>query len=99
MAITIELTDLLIRKIDLDYERNIVEVYYDRVDASGRTWDSGYAIFWAVMPPQTPIYDGETIVGYEPYPSSWFQLPETYFPLLLGLRDDADVALTAAFLT
>lgn len=31
-------------------------------------------------------------------PENWFQLPEEYFPTLIGLRDDADTALSAKFL-
>lgn len=101
MTKTIVLTDLFIKQINLDYVRNAVIVLYDMRSADGQTWISSEATFWAVMPPQTPIYggeDGQTIVGYEPYPASWFLLPAEYIPTLLGLRDDADDALTAALL-
>lgn len=51
------------------------------------------------MPPQVPIYDDQgELLGYEPYPEAWFQLPASYIPTLVGLRDDADSALTTRFL-
>ena len=96
---TIQLTDLVVRQMTLDYVGNCVNVFYDFTDSSGRVWDSGVAVFYAVMPPQVPIYnENNQIVGYEPYPDTWFQLPESYFPLLIGLKNDADAALSATFL-
>ena len=95
MTISITLTDLVVRQIILDYDLARVHVVYDRIDASGKKWDSGDAFFWAIMPEETQNIDGTTISN----PENWFQLSAEYFPLLIGLRDDADTALTAKFLT
>lgn len=94
MTVSITLTNLVIRQIILDYDLARVHVAYDRVDADGKKWDSGDAYFWAAMPEMANDMNGNPI----PLPENWFQLPEEYFPTLIGLRDDADNALTAKFL-
>lgn len=100
MAKTISLTELKISRVVIDYDQQAVTVLYSMIDAAGKGWISGEATFFVTMPPQTPIYgeDGITIVGYVPYPDTWFQLPSSYIPTLVQLRDDADTALTARFL-
>ena len=89
MTKTVTLTDLIVKKINLDYEQQCVTVHYVLVDASGHTWEDGVGIFWVTIP--TPPYG-------EPVPENWFQLPPSYLPTLVGLRTDADAALTAKFL-
>lgn len=98
MPTIITLTDLVINQIYLDYINNKVIVLYSLIDGNGKSWQNSEATFWATMPPQTPIYSGSSIIGYEPYPDSWFELPATYLPTLVGLQTDADAALTARFL-
>lgn len=94
MTVSITLTDLVIRQIILDYDLARVHVVYDRVDSNGKKWDSGDAYFWAVMPEMARDINGNLLE----IPANWFQLPAEYFPTLIGLRDDADNALTAKFL-
>ncbi|MBN2778650.1 MAG: hypothetical protein JXR36_13475 [Bacteroidales bacterium] len=94
MATLINLTDLLVNEINIKYDRQQVEVIYAKIDDFGKKWELGMAIFWVTLPEQIMQEDGTLA----PYPENWFQLPEVYFPLLIGLRDDADAALTAKFL-
>ncbi len=89
MTKTIELTDLVVKQINLDYSRQCVSVIYELVDAIGQGWGSGTGIFWVTIPQVPPG---------EPVPQNWFQLPPSYFPTLIQLKDDADQALTARFL-
>jgi hypothetical protein len=86
MTKIIELVDLVIRRIVVNYESNSVTVLYDLVDNNGKVWQTGEATFWVTMPE-----------GGASNPN-WFVLPPTYIPTLLGLKHDADTALTAAFL-
>jgi hypothetical protein len=89
MTKNIELTDLIVKRLDLDYDLQCVIAAYDMVDINGQIWESGTAYFWVQIPAVPPG---------EPVPENWFQLPASYFPTLLLLRDDADSALTARFL-
>lgn len=89
MTKTVQLTDLFIRQLNLDYEKECVIAIYDLKDDNGQIWESGTAYFWVTIPP-TPMD--------EPVPNNWFQLPSSYFPTLLQLQTDADTALTAQFL-
>jgi len=89
MTKTIELNDLIIKQINLDYVRQCVTVLYDMVDINGQVWESGDAFFWVTIPPTPPG---------EPVPDNWFQLPAVYFPTLVQLQTDADQALTNKFL-
>lgn len=100
MARTITLSDLRIDRIYINYEMQVVTVLFSLLDASSKVWVTNEATFFVTMPPQIPIYDvdGITIVGYEPYPDTWFQLPASYVSTLVGLRNDADTALTNRFL-
>lgn len=86
MTKTIELIDLVIDYIRVDYENERVFVAYKMVDSNGVKWEGGEAIFWLVIPDVDPI------------PDNWFQLPSSYIPTLVGLQTDADVALTAKYL-
>ncbi len=86
MTKTVELTDLVIKSIHLNYEMQYVRVLFSMVDSAGVEWQSGDAYFWVTIPIADPI------------PDNWFQLPESYFPTLLALQSDADTALTAKFL-
>lgn len=86
MTKTIVLTDLVIKRITINYESNSVTVIYDMVDGNGKVWQSGEATFWVTMPE-----------GGESNPN-WFVLPATYIPVFLDLKSNADNALTAAFL-
>lgn len=99
MAKTIVMTDLKVKQLIIDYDRQAVIVLYDMVDAAGRPWISSEATFFVTMPPQQPILDENgQVIGYEPYPDTWFQLPASYVPGLVSLLNDADAALTARFL-
>jgi len=84
MSKTIELTDLKVDKIILDYTAQVVKVEYTLLDSIGDVWAKSTAFFWVTVPA-------------DPQPKD-FQLPAEYFPLLLQLRSDADAALTARFL-
>ena len=86
MPKTILLNDLVVNYINIDYENQRVLVDYSMKDANGVTWEKGNAIFWVTIPQGVPI------------PDNWFQLPPSYLPTLVGLRNDADTALTAKFL-
>lgn len=90
MAKTISLTQLKITRIELDYVQNRVSVWYDLIDDLGRTWDTGVAFFWVTLPVMPPGI---------PQPVENFQLPASYIPVLLQLKNDADSALTPIFLT
>lgn len=83
---TIELIDLVIDYIRIDYENERVFVTYKMIDGEGARWVSGEAIFWLVIPDVDPI------------PENWFQLPPAYIPTLVSLQTDADAALTAKYL-
>jgi hypothetical protein len=89
MAKTVELIDLIVKQINLDYVRQCVIVLYDLIDSSNQVWESGDAYFWVQIPPVPP---------FERIPNNWFQLPSNYFPTLVQLRTDADQALTNRFL-
>lgn len=100
MPLSITLTDIRVDNILLDYANQLVTVSYSVLDASGYTWKQENALFWATLPPQTPIYDedGVTVIGYEPYPPTWYLLPSTYLTQLLGLKAAADAAITQRIL-
>ena len=89
MAKTITMTDLRIKQIEIDYELNRIVVKYDLVDPSGKAWDTGIAFFWVTLPVMPPGI---------PQPVENFQLPASYIPVLLQLKNDADSALTPIFL-
>lgn len=84
MTKTIELTEVVISKITLDYTAQCVKVDYVILDAEGYEWEKGVAIFWVNLPAEPTRKD--------------FQLPPSYFPTLLQLQTDADTALTNRFL-
>jgi hypothetical protein len=93
MTKTIELTDLKITQMIINYEANYVYVEYKLLDIDGQEWGGQSvksAIFWVTVP---PIPSGQTEL-----PENWFELPSSYFPTLLALQADADAALTARFL-
>lgn len=94
MTKTIVLTDLVVTGIVLDYDVQCVVVDYKMVDSEGNRFTIGKAYFWVVIPDPGTDPFGNPV----PIPDNWFQLPASYFPTLLGLRDDADTALTAKFL-
>jgi hypothetical protein len=84
MTKTIELTDLTISYINIDYRNQNVQVGYYLVDANEKIWEKGQATFWVNMP-QNPL-------------DNYFQLPATYFPTLINLLNDADISLSAHYL-
>lgn len=87
MSKTVELTDLVIKEILINYEKQFVYVEYDMVDASGNTWGGrvrNSAIFWITMPENPREND--------------FLLPSSYVSTLVSLRNDADAVLSAKFL-
>ncbi len=94
MTKTIILTNLVIDYLHIDYENQRILVSYRMVDANGVKWQTGEAIFWVTIP--NPGND--TFGNSLPIPDNWFQLPTSYLPALVQLRDDADQALTAKFL-
>lgn len=89
MTKTIILTDLVINEIRINYDSQTVTVLYSMIDAGGKEWEKKEATFWVTMP---VLGEGEV-----PNPN-WFQLPAGYIPTLVNLKNDADAALTAAFL-
>lgn len=94
MARTIVLSELVIKRLDIDYARQCVTAFYSMTDSSGAEWEDGYGIFWATMPNPGQDPRGNPL----PLPDNWFILPASYFPTLLALRNDADAALSAKFL-
>ena len=86
MSKTIELTDLIITNLKINYDEQYVLVGYSLVDADGKRWQDGVAYFWVTIPPLDPL------------PDNYYLLPPAYIPVLIGLRDDADAALTAKLL-
>lgn len=84
MTKTIVLTDLTIKQITINYEQQNVRVVTSLVDADGVEWENKIGFFWVTMPSEPTSND--------------FLLPPEYIPLLVGLRDDADAALTAIWL-
>lgn len=90
---TIELRDLKITQMSINYEKQYVHVEYKLLDSYGQEWGGQFAksaIFWVTVP---PIPSGQTEL-----PENWFELPSSYFSTLLALQADADAALTAKFL-
>ena len=99
MAITISINNVEVSRMIIDYEQARVEVHYRLTDSNLVTWREGVAFFWATLPTPQPIIDpfGNTI-GIQEFPSNWYRLPAEYIDLFIGLRDDADAALTASIL-
>ena len=96
---TILLTNIRILTITVDYVRNAVLAKFEVRDAAGVVWETREATFWVTMPPQTPIYDsGGAVIGYQPYPDTWFTLPASYVNPLMGMMNDATAALQVRFL-
>ncbi|KKT30688.1 MAG: hypothetical protein UW18_C0012G0007 [Microgenomates group bacterium GW2011_GWF1_44_10] len=99
MAIIISIDNVEISRMIIDYEQARVEVHYRLTDSSLVTWREGVAFFWATLPTPQPVLDPfGNIIGTQELPSNWFQLPPSYISLLIGLRNDADAALTASIL-
>ncbi len=94
MAKTIELTDLIINYLHVDYMAQCVRVSYNLRDAAGKTWSQGEAVFWVNIPDPGTGFDGSP----NQIPDNWFQLPSGYIATLIQLRNDADQALTNKFL-
>lgn len=84
MAITVTLVDVVVNKVDVDYDAQCVRVLFSLVDAAGKAWTTRVATFWITMPEVTNDLD--------------FLLPASYVPPLLALRTDADSAITSRFL-
>ena len=84
MSKTVILTDLVIIRMDINYEAQFVKVTYNLIEASGQVWNTGIGIFWVTIPPEPTDQD--------------FQLPDGYISILVQLRTDADQALTDRFL-
>jgi len=84
MSKSIELTDLVINTMHIDYVRQCINVDFVMVDVDGKVWDRKEAIFWVTLPEEPK--------------DNWFLLPPTYFPTLLSLQSDADAALTSVYL-
>ena len=89
MARTINMTQLRVTRMELDYVQNRVAAWYDLLDAQGKVWESGVAFFWVTLPPVPP---GGT------QPKENIQLPASYIPTLVGLKNDAQTALENLFL-
>lgn len=94
MTKTIVLTDLRVNYLFLDYENQRVLADFSLVDSNGQAWETSQAIFWVTIPDPGRDENGNP----RPIPVNWFQLPASYFPILVQLRNDADQALTAKFL-
>lgn len=87
MTKTVELTDLKITEVIVNYEKECVYVEYKLLDADGQEWGGQSvksAIFWVTMPSTPTDRD--------------FLLPPEYISILVSLQTDADTALTARFL-
>jgi hypothetical protein len=94
MAKIINLTDLVINFIVIDYENQKAMVNYKMIDASNKTWVTGEAIFWVTIPdPGMDIYGNPL-----PVPENWFLLPANYIDTLIQMKSDTDQALTSKFL-
>jgi len=94
MAKTIILNNLVITNLNIDYDRQVVIVTYKMIDDSGIKYINGSAYFWVDIPNTGLDLYGNPI----PIPDNWFQLPSSYFPTLLQLKNDADIVLTNKFL-
>ncbi len=101
MPKTITLTQVKIDKVIVDVDRQRVVVLYALEDAASQSWIRQEATFWVTMPPQVPIYDadGVTVIGYQDYPDTWFQLPAMYVSALNNMVKDAKTALENRFLS
>ncbi len=84
MPIIINITDVKIEKVLIDYESQSVKVSFSFCDATGKEWETKVATFWITMPEAPTVYD--------------FQLPSSYVPTLLSLKTDVDAAITTRFL-
>ncbi len=84
MTKTVILTDLIVKRIDINYEDQYIRVVYDLVDNQRVVWQTDHAKFWVTLPADPGDHD--------------FQLPSSYFPTLIQLQLDADQALTDRFL-
>jgi hypothetical protein len=94
MSKTIVLTNLVISSITIDYERQMAAVNYKMITDNGIQYEKGTGYFWVVIPDPGLDPDGNPL----PIPDNWFQLPSSYFPTLLQLKNDADIVLTNKFL-
>lgn len=90
---TIELIDLKIDSLVIDYELQCVKANYMMLDIDNTPWQKGEAIFWVTI----PVLKDES-GNPLPTPINWFLLPASYIPTLLQLQSDADAALTSVFL-
>ncbi len=84
MTKTIELTDVTVNKITIDYTAQCVKVDYGASDFEGNVWVTGSAFFWVTLPAAPTQND--------------FQLPAGYIPTLVQMRDDARTAIIGRFL-
>lgn len=84
MSKIVTLTDLKITQMLINYELEHVYVEYNLMDADGKVWSKGSALFWVTLPSDPREND--------------FQLPTSYLPTLISLRDAADAALSAKYL-
>jgi len=88
MAKIVTLSDVKITNININIEGEFVLVGYQMLDDTGQSWVQGEAIFWRNIPEQTGP-DGNPL----PTPDNWYQLPASYLPTLVQLRDDARTAI------
>ncbi len=88
---TIELTQVRIIALHINYDRQVVEVEYELQDELGHGWQRGNVLFWVTMPDIPP--------GKDEIPDNWFQLPASYLPELVKLRDDAKTAIENKYLS
>jgi len=92
-SLTITLQDLpRIEKYVVDLINEKVIVFVQILKEDGSIYQTQEHTYWVTMPPQMPIYDtGDPpqIIGYEPYPETWHQLPSGYAQTLQDLADDA----------
>lgn len=84
---TINLTSLTIHRIYIDYDRQVVMALFSVSDDTGQEWERQEATFW-VTPPEDILSN-----------PLWFTLPSSYVPPLVQMRDDAQAALVARFLS
>lgn len=94
MARTIILENCEHEILTVDIPNENVTVPFKLLDADGKTWMIGTAIFWREIP---ELRDPEG--NLLPTPEEWFQIPLAYLQDLADMTNDIHTALVSRFLT
>jgi hypothetical protein len=86
---TITLNDVVVLDWTVNVRNRSVTVSYAILEASGKEYEKGIAVFWDTLPTPTPEPDGRT----PPLPSNYYELPAKYRTVLADLTSEMRTAL------